>query len=327
MWSVANEPFPPNMMRRFTGGGDEGDAKTALGTAFFEKLFDRTRALDPTRPATLVGVMGGPVEWLALSDVVCINRYWGWYMRGGEIEAGAEMLAQELDALHEQLGKPIIVTEFGADTIAGAHSDPPEMWTEEYQTEFLRAYLDVAAERPYVAGMHVWNFADFKTAQGSARAGGLNMKGVFTRERRPKMAAHMLRARWTAQQAAAASQPAQEEPEPADSTAQALLDEVARKLSGRSAGNPKTIALELQDTAAAVPGDDAQPTVYRLVFDAEGQCSVETGDGEATARLTMATETAAKLFAGDLSPMVAVATGQVKIAGDIRALMALQGLT
>ena len=77
------------------------------------------------------------------------------------------------------------------------HSDPPEMWSEEYQVEFLRSYLDVAAARPFVAGMHVWNFADFKTGQSSRRAGGLNLKGVFTRDRRPKMAAHLLRERWT----------------------------------------------------------------------------------------------------------------------------------
>jgi beta-glucuronidase len=44
--------------------------------------------------------------------------------------------------------------------------------------------------------MHVWNFADFKTGQGTSRAGGINHKGVFTRDRRPKMAAHFLRERW-----------------------------------------------------------------------------------------------------------------------------------
>jgi len=44
--------------------------------------------------------------------------------------------------------------------------------------------------------MHVGNFADFKTGQGTARAAGMNMKGVFTRDRRPKMAAHFLRSRW-----------------------------------------------------------------------------------------------------------------------------------
>jgi beta-glucuronidase len=70
------------------------------------------------------------------------------------------------------------------------------MWTEEYQVEFLCRYLDVAAKRPFVAGMQVWCFADFKTGQGTSRAGGMNFKGVFTRDRRPKAAAHFLRSRW-----------------------------------------------------------------------------------------------------------------------------------
>ena len=194
MWSVANEPFPPNMMARFMGG-DVPDLPPAT-TAFFQTLFDQARQLDPTRLVTLVGVMGCPVEWLAPSDVVFINRYWGWYTQPGQLNEGAQVLANELDQLYEELGKPMVVSEFGADTIPGMHSNPPEMFSEEYQVEFLRRYLDVAAERDFMAGMHVWNLADFKTGQSTHRVGGLNHKGVFTRERRPKMAAHFLRDRW-----------------------------------------------------------------------------------------------------------------------------------
>ncbi|MCC6166896.1 MAG: hypothetical protein IT329_06675 [Caldilineaceae bacterium] len=44
--------------------------------------------------------------------------------------------------------------------------------------------------------MQVWNFADFAAVQGVMRVGGLNMKGVFTRARTPKMAAQVLREFW-----------------------------------------------------------------------------------------------------------------------------------
>ncbi|MEZ4682571.1 MAG: glycoside hydrolase family 2 TIM barrel-domain containing protein [Caldilineaceae bacterium] len=101
-----------------------------------------------------------------------------------------------MDELHAQLGKPIIISEFGADTVAGTHSNPPEMFTEEYQVAVLRMHVEAAAARPFVAGLHVWNFADFKTTQGIMRMGGMNLKGVFTRDRRPKMAAHYLREQW-----------------------------------------------------------------------------------------------------------------------------------
>jgi beta-glucuronidase len=198
MWSVANEPFPPDMMRRFTGDGTP-NAKDERGRAFLADLFDLAHRLDPTRPATFAAVMGCPGAWMVLADVVFVNRYWGWYTQSGQLDAGARVLAQELDGLHETLHKPIVISEFGADTFAGAHSDPPEMWTEEYQVEMLRRYLDVAAQRPFVIGLHVWNFADFKTGQGTHRPGGLNRKGVFTRDRQPKMAAHFLRERWASE--------------------------------------------------------------------------------------------------------------------------------
>jgi beta-glucuronidase len=191
MWCVANEPMAGNPM-----AGSAPAAAVEAGKSFFRDLYEHTRTRDASRPVTLVGVMNGPVEWLAPFDVTCINRYYGWYTQGGRLDAASKALEQELDALFQKLGKPIVVTEFGADTVAGSHSQPAEMWSEEYQVEFLRRYLDVAARRPYVAGLHVWNFADFKTGQGIIRTSGLNQKGVFTRDRRPKMAAHFLRSRW-----------------------------------------------------------------------------------------------------------------------------------
>lgn len=193
-WSVANEPLPPNLMQRMRGQDTSPVAPET--TAFFQTLIDDAHRLDPTRPATLAAIGGCPPEWMALCDVVMVNRYYGWYTQSGQLDAAQQALEQELDALHARLGKPIIISEFGADTLPGVHSDPPTLWSEEYQVEFLRRYLDTAAERPFVAGLHVWNLADFRTAQAIMRAGSTNHKGVFTRDRQPKMAAHFLRSRW-----------------------------------------------------------------------------------------------------------------------------------
>lgn len=192
IWSIANEPFPPNITLSPTDI-KQGDNKSI---EMFTELFQQVKDQDPTRLSTLVGVMGGPIEWLALSDIVCINRYWGWYTNPGEIKTGAALLSRELDMIYQKLHKPIIITEFGADTYPGMHSEQPEMFTEEYQTGFIKAYLDVADTKDFVTGMHVWAFADFKTGQGIVRFGGMNYKGVFTRDRKPKMAAHYLRSRW-----------------------------------------------------------------------------------------------------------------------------------
>ena len=194
-WSIANEPLPSDMRASLSGVQDL--PANQAGEAFLGQLVELAHTLDPSRPVTLAGMMGGPQSWLNLCDFISINRYYGWYALGGRLDQTAPLLARELDALHDAFHKPIVLTEFGADTLAGFHSQPPKMWSEEYQVEFLRTYLDVSAARPFVAGLHVWNFADFQTGQGVSRAGSINMKGVFTRERQPKMAAHFLRERWS----------------------------------------------------------------------------------------------------------------------------------
>lgn len=193
MWCVANEPFPEKINLSIEGG-EPTDPDSIVA---FQELFDLIRSLDNTRLTTLVGVMGGPLEWIGLADVVCINRYWGWYAQSGEIAKGAAVLNQEIEGLYSAFKKPIIVSEFGVDTYPGMHAEQPEMFTEEYQKEFIKAYLDVADSKEYVTGMHIWAFADFKTTQGVIRFGGMNYKGVFTRDRKPKMAAHYLKERWT----------------------------------------------------------------------------------------------------------------------------------
>ena len=59
----------------------------------------------------------------------------------------------------------------------------------------LGRIVDIAEEYPFVFGTHVWNLCDFRVGQHTGRIIN-NWKGVFTRERTPKMAAHQLRQRW-----------------------------------------------------------------------------------------------------------------------------------
>lgn len=195
MWCVANEPLPSGL-NLATIGSKNVDPSVLRGKNFLDTLLRRTRELDPTRLVTLVTVMGGPQEWMQECDVICMNRYWGWYVLGGELDKALVSLEQELDGVWDMWHKPVIVTEFGADTVPGMHGQPSVMWTEEYQAEFIRGHLAVAAQKDYVAGMQVWNFADFAAVQSIMRVGGLNHKGVFTRTRTPKMAAHVLREFW-----------------------------------------------------------------------------------------------------------------------------------
>ncbi len=197
MWCVANEPMHAGIGIGAGGGvNPELEARNKPGKQFLETELARARALDPTRLVTIVTVMGGPQDWMEQCDVVCMNRYWGWYTLGGQLGKARQGLEAELDQVWERWHKPIIVTEFGADTVPGFHGKPDVMWTEEYQADLIRFHLEVAAARDFVAGMQVWNFADFAAVQSLMRVGGLNHKGVFTRVRTPKMAAHVLREFW-----------------------------------------------------------------------------------------------------------------------------------
>jgi beta-glucuronidase len=181
LWSIANEP--------------ESDSEASV--AYFTPLLDLTRELDPTRPVGTVNMAFAPHgrdRLQALGDVVMLNRYYGWYMQTGDLPAAEQALQAELEAWAAE-GKPILMTEYGADTLAGLHSVVPEPWSEEYQADFLDMYHRVFDRVDAVVGEHVWNFADFATASSVGRVAG-NKKGVFTRDRHPKAAAFALRRRW-----------------------------------------------------------------------------------------------------------------------------------
>lgn len=182
MWSIANE----------------ADSASEGAFEYFKPLFDLAKDIDPQkRPCTIVGMQ---VEdnlkdcTLRLSDVFCINRYYGWYVMGGDLEAAELLMKEEMEFWNQQ-GKPVIMTEYGADTVSGFHDTVPVMFTEEYQIEYYKMNHKVMDQLENFVGEHAWNFADFATSQGIMRVQG-NKKGIFTRERRPKMIAHYLKERW-----------------------------------------------------------------------------------------------------------------------------------
>ncbi len=184
MWSIANEP----------------DSDSEGAKEYFEPLIKLTKELDPQkRPVTIVTYLASTPDKCKVGDIVdvlCLNRYYGWYIAGGDLEEAKRMLQEELDGWQKRCpDKPIMFTEYGADTVAGMHDTLPVMFTEEYQVEYYKANHEVVDKCHNFVGEQTWNFADFATSQGILRVQG-NKKGIFTRERRPKMIAHVLRERW-----------------------------------------------------------------------------------------------------------------------------------
>lgn len=182
MWSIANEP----------------DSIHEGAREYFKPLADLARSLDRTRPICYINEANGDPqrETLAdLFDVVCLNRYYGWYTETFDLDDAASRLRAELQGFQEKYQRPIIITEYGVDTNAGLHSVYDEMWSEEYQRKFMALYHEIFDQCPAVVGEQIWNFADFATAQGIVRVDG-NKKGIFTRSRRPKSVAYDIRTRW-----------------------------------------------------------------------------------------------------------------------------------
>lgn len=131
-----------------------------------------------------------------LCDFIVWNRYFAWYENHGHLEDIEPQLRADAQAWRNAFpDKPLMLAEFGADAVAGFHSDPPVTFSEEYQAETIRIFCETTDTLPYIVGEHVWNLCDFMTKQGLTRVMG-NRKGVHTRDREPKLAAHYLRQRW-----------------------------------------------------------------------------------------------------------------------------------
>nr|XP_057943998.1 beta-glucuronidase [Doryrhamphus excisus] len=182
MWSVANEPA----------------SEMAPADFYFKSLIGHTKTLDPTRPVTYItNSYYTRDRGASYVDVVCVNSYSSWYHDPGHLEVIPIQLNTQFENWYGKYKKPIIQTEYGADAVPGLHSDPPLMFTEEYQKVVLQSYHNVFDQKrkKYVIGELIWNFADFMTAQALIRVVG-NKKGIFTRQRQPKAAAFTLRQRY-----------------------------------------------------------------------------------------------------------------------------------
>ncbi|XP_062342355.1 beta-glucuronidase [Osmerus eperlanus] len=182
MWSVANEPA----------------AEMPPAGQYFKTVIAHTKSLDQTRPVTFVSSSdyardkGAPYV-----DVICVNSYFSWYHDPGHFEVIPIQLKTQFENWYGKYQKPIIQSEYGADAVPGLHTDPPMMFTEEYQKAVLQRYHDVFDQKrkEYVIGELIWNFADFMTAQTITRVVG-NKKGIFSRQRQPKAGAFLLKERY-----------------------------------------------------------------------------------------------------------------------------------
>ena len=180
IWSLSNEP----------------NGTMEISRDYFREMIDFARTIDKNRPITIVGAGDSHDDLTApYVDVICTNVYRLAHGLLGDWEEVKRQVAKQVDGFHERYNKPVIVTEFGVCTFAGFHSAGSENWTEEYQVRHLVEYLNIFEERPFIVGIHIWVLADFKSQQHFGRT-IFNRKGLFTRDREPKLAAHVIAKRW-----------------------------------------------------------------------------------------------------------------------------------
>ncbi|XP_075218125.1 beta-glucuronidase-like [Lycorma delicatula] len=184
MWSLANEP---------------ADLKTAV--SYFRTLVAFTKSLDSTRPVTLAtGIHPNvneksPIQYM---DVICINLYFGWYKSSGRLDLIQLQLIDEFKLWEKMYNKPILISEYGAGSITGFHDLPSSLWTEDYHADLMLQHFkafDILRSEGSLIGEMVWSFIDFKVQQDYFRPAKCS-KGLFTKERQPKAASHVVRSRY-----------------------------------------------------------------------------------------------------------------------------------
>lgn len=177
-WGIANE----------LGMGGESEALMAN----LRVLNDLCHKLDRTRLTTIANVSMTKTssEMNQISDVMGYNQYLGWYT-GKIADWGAW-----LDKVHAELpGRPLSISEYGAECVLGWHSDNPRLhdYTEEYQALVHEGALQAFNQRPYLWGTFVWNMFDFASArrdEGGSK--GRNNKGLVSFDRKIKKDAFFL---------------------------------------------------------------------------------------------------------------------------------------
>lgn len=180
--------------------GNECNADHPEAAKFFKACVAQVRALDKTRLIGYASLYGGVGCLADLVDVIGINEYWGWYDRvtqDGTVESAPATTwpcdLSKLEAcLREKsaLGKPLLLTEFGADAEPGFRSAGLDLWSEDYQAALLRRQMEVVAHHPAVCGTFPFGYSDYRDPSKPINHHwhGINLKGVVDYHRNHKLA-------------------------------------------------------------------------------------------------------------------------------------------
>ena len=109
-------------------------------------------------------------------DVIGINEYYGWYEEDFE----------DLAAIgrNSKPGKPVVISETGADADITEHGPKRRLFSEAYMTEVYRKQIAILRSIPFVAGMTPWILYDFRCERRqNAFQRGYNRKGLIAADK------------------------------------------------------------------------------------------------------------------------------------------------
>jgi beta-glucuronidase len=169
---------------------NECASDTEEGREHYRRQLEQIRELDASRPLTFASHHREKELCFDLADVISVNLYPQWYTdeEPGELCDRARAWADKLGGK----GKPMIMSEFGADGYYGFRSPARVKGSEERQADILELNLAAYKARPYLSGMFIWQFCDCRVSEATGwlltRAMTKNSKGVVDEYRRPKLA-------------------------------------------------------------------------------------------------------------------------------------------
>lgn len=164
------------------------------GYEFTKMMMEKARSLDNNRLFTHVTNRGGdahPDICYELDDIICMNKYIGWYegVETGDWNAFIERWEKHIEACNSG-DKPRLMTEFGAGAIPGVNTFEAQRWSEDYQADYLEFTLNQLLSNAKISGTYIWQYCDSHIPFGRelARPRSFNNKGIVDEYRRPKRA-------------------------------------------------------------------------------------------------------------------------------------------
>ncbi|MBA9076116.1 glycoside hydrolase family 2 protein [Rufibacter quisquiliarum] len=177
VWSIGNETPLSEPRHAFMGN-----------MAAYTRSLDNTRlvaaALEVHRNGFDVIVDDPLGEKL---DLVSFNQYGGWYWG----------VPKELPKYTFKIkyNKPVVITEFGGEAVAGYHADEETRWSEEYQEAMYKYQLQMLGKVSALRGMTPWILVDFRSPrrQHPVYQDFWNRKGVYSDTGEKKKAFYVLK--------------------------------------------------------------------------------------------------------------------------------------